>query len=151
MAAHRVDALLNRLFVEPLAGLGYPVNDLKLLRRLEPYIKDGDESKLAFDMDFIGVQNYTREMVSHSHFIPIIKAKVIGADKRNVETTDMNWEVYPGSIYKMLLKFSKYKNFKEIIVTENGAAFPDDLLDGKIHDIKRINYYFDLKAFSYCF
>jgi len=26
-AANRVDALLNRLFVEPLAGLGYPVND----------------------------------------------------------------------------------------------------------------------------
>ena len=140
MAAHRVDALLNRVFVEPLAGLGYPVNDLKLLRRLEPFIKTGDESKLAFDMDFIGVQNYTREIISHSHFTPMMKAKVIRADKRNVEITDMNWEVYPESIYKMLVKFNKYKKFKEIIVTENGAAFPDVLLDGKIHDIKRINY-----------
>lgn len=140
MAAFRVDALLNRLFVEPLAGLGYPVADLKLLQRLEPYIKDGDESKLAFNMDFIGVQNYTREMISHSHFTPLIWAKVIGADKRNVETTDMNWEVYPESIYEMLIKFGKYKNFKEIIVTENGAAFPDMLADGKIHDEKRISY-----------
>jgi beta-glucosidase len=140
MAAHRVDVLLNRLFVEPLAGLGYPVNDLKLLRRLEPFIRDGDESKLAFDMDFIGVQNYTREMVSHSHFIPMIKAKIIRADKRNVEITEMNWEVYPESIYEMLLKFSKYKNFKEIIVTENGAAFPDVMVNGKIHDLKRINF-----------
>jgi len=140
MAAHRVDALLNRMFVEPLAGLGYPVNDLKLLRRLEPFIKDGDESKLAFDMDFIGVQNYTREMISYSLTTPIIRAKVIGADKRNVEITDMNWEVYPESIYKMLVKFSKYKKFKEIIVTENGAAFPDVDIDGKIHDVKRINY-----------
>jgi beta-glucosidase len=137
MAAHRVDALLNRLFVEPLAGLGYPVNDLKLLRRLEPFIKDGDESKLAFDLDFIGVQNYTREMVSHSHFTPMIKAKVIRADMRNVETTIMKWEVYPESIYKMLVKFSKYKKFKEIIVTESGAAFPDELVNGKVHDIKR--------------
>jgi len=140
MAAFRVDALLNRLFVEPLAGLGYPVADLKLLQRLEPYIKDGDESKLAFNMDFIGVQNYTREMISHSHFTPLIWAKVIGADKRNVETTDMNWEVYPESMYEMLIKFGKYKNFKEIIVTENGAAFPDILADGKIHDEKRISY-----------
>ena len=40
----------------------------------------------------------------------------------------------------MLLKFGKYKNFKEIIVTENGAAFPDVIVNGKIHDIKRINY-----------
>lgn len=140
MAAHRVDALLNRLFVEPLAGLGYPVNDLKLLQRLEPFIKDGDESKLAFDMDFIGVQNYTREMIAHSRITPLIWAKVIKAGERKVETTEMNWEVYPESIYKMLIQFSKYKNFKEIIVTENGAAFPDILIDGKIHDIKRISY-----------
>jgi beta-glucosidase len=140
MAANRVDVLLNRMFVEPLAGLGYPVNDLKLLQRLELFIKDGDERKLAFDMDFIGIQNYTREMVVHSHFTPLIWARVVGADKRNVEITDMNWEVYPESIYEMLIKFSKYKSFKEIIVTENGAAFPDTLVEGKVHDVKRIDF-----------
>jgi beta-glucosidase len=140
MASKRVDALLNRMFVEPLAGLGYPVADLKLLQRLEPYIKDGDEGKLAFDMDFIGVQNYTREIITHSRITPLIWAKVIKAEKRKVETTEMNWEVYPESIYEMLVKFSKYKNFKEIIVTENGAAFPDTLQNGKIYDYKRINY-----------
>jgi len=140
MASKRVDALLNRMFVEPLAGLGYPVADLKLLQRLEPFIKDGDESKLAFDMDFIGVQNYTREKVAHSGITPLIWAKVIKADKRKVDITEMNWEVYPESIYEMLLKFSKYKNFKEIIVTENGAAFPDVVVNGKIHDEKRSNY-----------
>jgi beta-glucosidase len=126
-AALRVDALLNRLFVEPLAGLGYPVQDLKFLRRLETYIKDGDEGKLAFNMDFIGVQNYTREIVTRSRFIPFMWASVIRAGKRNVETTDMKWEVYPEGIYHMLHKFSKYANFKELIVTENGAAFPDTL------------------------
>jgi beta-glucosidase len=140
LAAYRVDALLNRMFVEPLAGMGYPVNDLKLLQRLEPFIKDGDESKLAFDMDFIGVQNYTREVIAYSRFTPLLKAKVVKAENRNVETTDMNWEIYPESIYEMLMKFSKYKNFKEIIITENGAAFPDVLIDGKIHDSKRINF-----------
>jgi len=140
LAAKRVDTLINRIFVEPLAGLGYPVNDLKLLQRLEPFVKDGDESKLAFDMDFIGIQNYTREMISHSHFTPLIWAKLIRADKRSVESTDMNWEVYPESIYEMLVKFSKYKNFKEIIVTENGAAFPDFVSDGKIHDVKRVSF-----------
>jgi beta-glucosidase len=140
LAAQRVDVMLNRLFVEPLAGMGYPVKDLKLLNRLEPYIKDGDESKLAFNMDFIGVQNYTREIVTHSRFIPLIWAKVVKADRRNVETTDMKWEVYPESIYHMLHKFSQYKSFKELIVTENGAAFPDTIANGMIHDEKRRNY-----------
>lgn len=139
-AAKRVDTLLNRMFAEPLAGLGYPVADLKLLRRLEPFIKDGDESKLAFDMDFIGVQNYTREVIAKSFFTPLIWAKVLKADKRHVDITEMNWEVYPESIYEMLIQFSKYKNFKEIVVTENGAAFPDVLVEGKIHDIKRIEF-----------
>ena len=130
LAAKRVDALLNRMFVEPLAGKGYPVADLKLLQRLEQFIKDGDESKLAFDMDFIGVQNYTREVVGWSYFRPFIWAKIIKASKRNVETTVMNWEVYPECINKMLHQFSVYTNFKELIVTENGA----------VNDEKRKNY-----------
>lgn len=143
MAAYRVDALLNRFFVEPLAGLGYPAKDLKLLTRLEPFIKDGDESKLAFNMDFIGVQSYTREIIAHSHFTPLIHAKLIGAKKRRVETTEMGWEVYPESIYHMLHKFSKYKQFKEIIVTENGAAFPDVVNNSSIIDEKRRKYLAD--------
>ena len=140
LAAVRVDALLNRMFVEPLAGLGYPVKDLALLQRLEAFVKDGDEQKLAFDMDFIGIQNYTREIVASSWFTPLIWAKVIKAETRKVETTDMRWEVYPESMYEMLVKFSKYKSFKEIIVTENGAAFPDEVIAGRVCDPKRERY-----------
>jgi beta-glucosidase len=140
MAAIRVDALVNRLFVEPLAGLGYPLSYLNFLNQLDPFIKDGDEGKLAFNMDFIGVQNFTREIVSRSYFMPGVKAKVISAGKRNVPISEMNWEVYPESIYHMLAKFSKYKSFKEIIVTESGIAFPDILHEGKVNDEKRRNY-----------
>ena len=140
LAATRVDALLNRMFVEPLAGKGYPVKDLKLLQRMEAFVKDGDESKLAFDMDFIGIQNYTREVVAWSYLRPWIWAKIISAEKRNVERTVMNWEVYPESIYKMLVKFSAYKNFKELIVTENGAAFPDVVVNNEVNDEERKNY-----------
>lgn len=140
MAAKRVDALLNMMFIEPLAGLGYPIKDLKLLQRLAPFVKDGDESRLAFNMDFIGVQNYTRDLVAASWFTPLLWAKIISADKRNVETTVMNWEVYPEAIYEMFKKFGSCKNFNEIIVTENGAAFPDIVINGKVHDKKRRKY-----------
>jgi beta-glucosidase len=140
IAAKKTDTLLNRLFIEPLLGLGYPFNDLKILQKIERFIKPGDEGKLAFDMDFIGVQNYTRELVSHASFMPFVKAKIIKANKRNVETTLMNWEVYPESMYYILTKFSQYKNIKQLIVTENGAAFSDDMVDGKIEDNKRIKF-----------
>lgn len=139
-AANRIDVLLNRMFIEPLAGLGYPTKDLNLLNKLEPFIKSGDEGKLPFKMDFIGLQNYTRELVCSSRLTPLLWAKIVKAEKRNVETTVMNWEVYPESIYQMLLKFSKYDSFGEIIVTENGAAFPDKVIEGKVDDEKRRQY-----------
>jgi beta-glucosidase len=136
-AAVKADALLNRTFIEALLGLGYPTKDLKLLQRLEQFVKDGDESKLKFDMDFIGIQNYTREIVTHSYFTPFVQAKIIRADKRNVDRTLMNWEVHPPSIYNMLKKYSAYHSVKEIIVTENGAAFPDVITDETIVDTQR--------------
>lgn len=139
-AAKRIDALVNRLFIEPLAGLNYPTNDLKFLNRLEPFIKDGDEAKMAFNMDFIGIQNYTREVVSHSWRIPLLWAKAIKASKRKVDITELGWEIYPESMYSMLHKFDKYKNFKEIIVTENGAAFKDEVTKNEVKDPKRIEY-----------
>ena len=140
IAAKKVDALLNRFFIEPLLGLGYPLKDLPILNRIEKYIKQDDEKELAFNMDFVGLQNYTREVVIHSSFMPFIKAKIIKANKRNVETTLMNWEVYPESIYQILKKYSCYTSIPPIIITENGAAFPDSLIDGEVHDPKRIKY-----------
>src|SRR5690554_189676 len=139
-AAKRIDTLLNRTFIEPLLGLGYPSQDLKAIRRIENFIKADDENRLKFDMDFIGIQNYTQEIVSHSYFTPFLKAKIIKANKRNVERTSMNWEVYPESIYQMLKKFSLYKGIKKLIVTENGAAFKDQVINGEVHDIQRKEY-----------
>ena len=56
-AAQRVDVLFNQLFVDPLLGKFYPLTSLKPLQKIEKYIKPGDEAALAFDFDFIGIQN----------------------------------------------------------------------------------------------
>jgi beta-glucosidase len=139
-AAQRIDALVNRLFIEPALGKGYPVEDLKFLKKLEKYNLPGDEELLQFDFDFIGVQNYTREIIRYSWFVPYIKARNIKAEKRKVPITTMKWEVYPDSIYQMLKKFNSYKEVREIYVTENGAAFKDIIEDGKVNDTARNNY-----------
>ena len=139
-AAKKVDALLNRMFLEPLLGMGYPVKDLKILERIERFMYPGDEGKLAFDMDFIGLQNYTRELVKYAPFMPFVKAKIIKADKRNVDRTLMNWEIYPPSMYEALKRINAYAGVKEIIVTENGAAFKDELLNEQVNDVQRVNY-----------
>jgi beta-glucosidase len=139
-AVNRVDALLNRLFVEPLLGKGYPLDALPFLSRLEEYNKDGDEQRLKAIPDFIGIQNYTREVVRHSRWTPYMKAKIINARDRKVKHTVMNWEVHPPSLYEMINKFNAYPEVKNIIVTENGAAFPDQLLEDSVHDVERTQF-----------
>ncbi len=140
IAASKIDTLLNRMFLEPLLGMGYPTNGLKALRKIERYMHADDEQKLPFEMDFIGLQNYTREIVSHAILMPFVKAKIIKADKRNVDRTLMNWEIYPPSIYEALKRLNQYDKIKEIIVTENGAAFKDEIISDQINDIKRVQY-----------
>ncbi|HFK5562857.1 TPA: GH1 family beta-glucosidase [Elizabethkingia anophelis] len=139
-AAKKADLLLNRLFIEPLLGMGYPVNEIKTLRRIEKYIKQNDERDLKFDMDFIGIQNYTREIIRYAMFVPFLQAKIVNAKDRNVEMTTMEWEVYPESIYHILKKFQAYENIPPLIITENGAAFSDTLQNNLVHDPKRLQY-----------
>ena len=140
-AALKVDAILNRLFLEPLLGLGYPTDSLPALARIEKFMLPGDENLLSHNMDFIGVQCYTREIVKHNAFIPFVQAKIVKAEHRQVHKTAMNWEVYPESMYGTLKKVGSYTNIPEIIITENGAAFPDVIEDdGMIKDGHRIAY-----------
>ncbi|MBB4801549.1 beta-glucosidase [Flavobacterium nitrogenifigens] len=139
-AAKRVDTLLNRTFIEPILGLGYPQKDLPVLKKLNNYIAPDDLNNLAFDFDFIGLQCYTREVVKSSILTPYIGAELVSAEKRNVISTEMGWEVYPPAMYHVLKKFNEYKGIKKIIITENGAAFPDEVKNGKVHDIKRTHF-----------
>ncbi|PAW94524.1 beta-glucosidase [Mucilaginibacter sp. MD40] len=139
-AAKRADALINRLYIEPLLGLGYPTQEVKALKGIYKYVQPGDEANMSFDFDFIGIQNYTREIVKYSFFTPYIGASLVKAQDRGVEITEMKWEVHPPSIYEMVKKYNSYPQIKKLIITENGAAFPDVVFDGKVDDQRRLSY-----------
>jgi len=142
-AATRIDALGNRLFIEPALGLGYPVQDAPLLEHLvKQCVQPGDLDRTTFDFDFIGLQNYFRMVVRHSWFTPYVWARQIKPrNGDNTQRTQMDWEVYPEGMYRIIKQFSQYKNVKEIIITENGAAFPDVVQDGVIDDGQRVDFY----------
>jgi len=86
-AARRLDVMLNRLFIEPSLGLGYPYEDLPFLRKIDKYIQPVDREKLKFDFDFIGIQNYFR-VISKPSLIPFIWENKVKPD-RQAELTDM--------------------------------------------------------------
>lgn len=139
-AAAKIDALMNRLFLEPAMGLSYPWDGLPLLTRLQKYMKDGDEQKLKFDFDFIGLQNYFRVVGKSSLYPPLVWAKQVNPRKLDHPLTEMGWEVYPQGIYEVLKRFSKYP-IKNIYITENGACFEDKLVNGRVHDVERLAYF----------
>jgi beta-glucosidase len=138
-AANRADIFINRLFIEAVSGMGYPT-DVKVFNEIKTIMKPGDEELMKFDFDFIGIQNYTREIVKASFFVPYIGARLVKAKKRGVPETAMGWEIYPPAIYEVIKKFNAYPQVKKLIITENGAAFPDELIDGKINDPQRVEY-----------
>lgn len=140
LASEKVHTLLNRLFLEPALGYGYPVKELPFLRKVEKYMRPGDEKRLEFDFDFIGVQNYTREIVASNWYTPYMQAKMIPAKFRNVPTTAMDWEIYPPALYNVLKFVSSYDKIKSIIVTENGAAFLEPNQHNGEADTNRVEF-----------
>jgi len=134
------DALFNRLFVEPILGMGYPVKDLPALYHLDKYIKAGDEALMPFDFDFIGLQNYFRVLVKKLEIVPMLHGINVPAKKLGNPITDMGWEVYPQGMYDIIKQFSAYPGIKNIIITENGTACKDTLENGQVHDPQRTKY-----------
>ncbi len=143
-AARKADVLFNRIFIEPSLGMGYPFEDLKLIKRLKKYILPGDDEKLKFDWDFIGVQNYFRTVAKFSLWPPIMWANTVKGKKlvdNEEDLTQMGWEISPDGIYRIIKQYAEYG--KPMLVTENGAAFEDHVEGDRVHDERRVKFYQD--------
>lgn len=142
-AAARVDALMNRLFIEPALGLGYPSETLPFLGTIaKKWAKPGDMERLAFDFDFVGLQHYFRAVVEHTYFMPYLWAKEVSPLQRSVPIiTEMGWEVYPDSMHRIIHQFNQYAGVKKIYITESGAAFFDTIRNGIVNDTARVEYH----------
>jgi beta-glucosidase len=140
IASEKIHALLNRLFLEPALGYGYPVKELPFLQKVERYMRQGDEKRMQFDFDFIGVQNYTREIVAANWYTPYLQARIIPAKLRNVALTAMDWGIHPPALHHVLKFAAGYDNVKSIIVSENGAAFHEPQPHNGESDNNRIEF-----------
>ncbi|WP_316812968.1 GH1 family beta-glucosidase [Pedobacter heparinus] len=142
LAAKRVDCLMNRLFIEPALGLGYPTADWELMERFAVQHSTWRHTKrLAFDFDFIGIQNYFPLTIRYNAFIPVVQAWEVKAKSRKKPHTAMGWEINAASFYNIIKQFAAYPSIKSLMITENGAAYPDKLINNQVHDQERIAYF----------
>ena len=56
--------------------------------------------------------------------------------------TDMGWEIHAPSMTTTLQQTAGRLPGVPLYITENGGAFPDKLVDGKVLDADRIDYYY---------
>lgn len=142
MIAKRTDILMNRFFLEPALGLGFPTGNWDVLEKFAiSYSTWRHQSRMAFDFDFIGIQNYFPLVIKYNAFIPVVQAWEVKAKSRKVPHTAMGWEINADSFYRIIKQFATYPQVKNIMITENGAAFHDKLIDGKIEDGERVDYF----------
>lgn len=138
-ATRLVDGLVNRWFLDPLTGRGYPQDVIQAERRRMDCIQSGDMAAIAAPVDFLGVNYYFRK---------IARAENLPEDQNlvrkvfpNPERTEMGWEVYPEGIYDLLARLHFDYGFPELVITENGAALKDELdAGGQVDDPQRISY-----------
>jgi len=143
-AARKADALFNRMFLEPALGMGYPMEDMPLLKRIERrYALWRDWDKMAFDFDFIGVQTYFPLVVRYNAFMPVVSVSEVKPRTRKVPVTALGWEISASGMYAILKQFAAYRGVHRIIVTEGGAAFNDQREGEFVRDRDRIQYFQD--------
>ncbi|MBW1294322.1 glycoside hydrolase family 1 protein [Aquimarina litoralis] len=135
-AALKIDALMNRLCIEPYLGLGYPKQELPIVTRIEKFVQEGDMDLMKVDFDFWGVQTYAREVVKSAWYIPYLGSILVSPKKRKVPVSVMGWETYPEGAQFFLERFSKYDPKKPLWLSECGMALSDEE-----DDSKRITYY----------
>ncbi len=130
-AAERISLTHDTWFLDPLLRAHYPPAGLALYGENAPTVQPGDLALISQRLDFLGVNFYARHKVNARGLV-----KVPGA-----EYTEMDWEVYAPALRTLLLQLKHEYRLPPIYITENGAAFHDEVTaEGPVHDPRRINY-----------
>lgn len=112
----------NRYYCDPIL-LGKPASAYGVYR-----LRKKDMEKIHVDMDFIGVNVYQ----------PYTLTSIAG-NPDDPRRTTMNWVIDGRTMY-WTLRFLHERYGKTMFVTENGMANRDVVVDGKVHDEKRIKF-----------
>lgn len=169
-AARRIDGQFNRWFLDPLLRGAYPVDVVDDIRAVDPVavaawegaVHDGDLGTIATPLDCLGVNYYHGELVSghpqpgsegtphdgggdeaalRRTASPFPAAQDVHWVERGLPRTGMDWEVQPEGLTRLLQRVAtEYAAGIPLYVTENGAAYDDELVDGRVADAARADF-----------
>ncbi len=146
--ANVVDGEINRWYLDPLFGRGYPEDIVSHHQReghlpggLEAFVQPQDLQAIRAPTDFLGVNFYTRALVRSERVPERENAPRTIPEPPDDQRTDMGWEVRPDALRALLVRLHEDYAPARIFITENGAAYatgPD--ADGRVQDDRRLAY-----------
>ncbi|HEU5140277.1 MAG TPA: GH1 family beta-glucosidase [Bacillales bacterium] len=148
-AAKRSDGFGNRWFLDPIFKGYYPSDMVKVFTEKEgdlDFIQTGDFEAISEPIDFLGVNYYFHNIVEEDSDDPLLGSRSLPVEGKQ---TEMGWGIHPESLYKLLHRLKEEYTELPLYITENGAAFPDQIIKGEIEDLDRIDYlkrHFDAAA-----
>jgi beta-glucosidase len=137
-AAHALDGVFNRLYLDATLRGVYPEDVLAGFGAAAPAVAAGDLATIAAPLDALGLNYYTRAVVRHEPAVPYpgaVEVPVPGATY-----TTMNTEVFPAGLCDILVRLHADYALPPVYIAENGAAFADTVEGGRIADGARQAY-----------
>jgi len=161
-AARRIDALANRAFTHPILLGRYPEDLLADTASVTDwsFVQPGDLEAIAAPIDVLGVNYYSTVTVklwdgvtprtSNDGHKDMGGSPWPGAG-REVEFlpqagpfTEMGWNIAPDGLEELLVHLHEEFPQTPLMITENGAAFPDVVTrtdaGQRVHDADRVDY-----------
>lgn len=133
------DGVYNRWFEEAIFNGRYPP---EVLAVLAPYMPDGYESDFKHinaPLDWVGVNYYTRAIIVPDPDEPHLGFR---SKRGDLPKTDMGWEIAPEGLSFFLRRLAeRYAPGLPLYITENGMANRDRVVDGRVDDNRRVDYF----------
>ncbi|QSO50682.1 beta-glucosidase [Alicyclobacillus curvatus] len=134
-ATDKADAVFNRWFLHPLFRGEYP--ELQQAFGIGSVVRPGDLELISQAVDFIGVNYYSTNIVSANPSDPLLGLTL---EPPGTERTEMGWGIAPEGLHALLLRLHEDYTKVPIYITESGAAFRDQVVNGTVQDRQRIDY-----------
>jgi beta-glucosidase len=131
-SAIKADAAGRRWYADPLFKGSYPAEVWADMGDDVPTVLPGDMDIIATPIDYLGVNYYTRQVVGASGHVD---TKTSG-----LPLTEMGWEIYAKGLTDLLLLLHRDYTLPAVLITENGGAFKDPVINGQVNDADRVDY-----------
>jgi beta-glucosidase len=148
-AARRAELTTNQLFLDPLLRGTIRDELVEATRTVTDwsFVRPGDLATINAPLDFLGVNYYGPHVVGADPDPGRPPTLWQSASDAYLHVppgphTGMGWQVDPASLTELLTGLATEYPGTPIMVTENGAAYPDEIdADGSVHDVERSEYF----------